>query len=106
VSYSLRIAEAATAELGDAVSWYDAQLPGLGAELLEAVARALDVIAENPRRGPALPDVAGASLRRLLVEGFPYQIIYEVRPTEIAVIAVAHLKRRPGYWKDRLGPSE
>lgn len=37
--------------------------------------------------------------RRLLVGRFPYQVVYRLRATEIVIVAVAHLKRRPGYWK-------
>jgi hypothetical protein len=39
--------------------------------------------------------------RRILLLGFPYQIVYRLRPAEIVIVAVAHLKRRPGYWKNR-----
>jgi hypothetical protein len=31
------------------------------------------------------------------------QVIYEVRTDEVLVLAVAHLKRRPNYWKSRRG---
>ena len=44
---------------------------------------------------------ADHNTRRLLVSRFPYQIIYRVRPRKIVVVALAHVKRRPGYWKDR-----
>ncbi|WP_407936397.1 hypothetical protein [Limnochorda pilosa] len=39
--------------------------------------------------------------RRVLVRGFPYQVVYHLRPDEIVIVAVAHLKRRPGYWRNR-----
>ena len=35
----------------------------------------------------------------MLVTGFPYQVVYILRPTEAVVVAIAHLKRRPGYWQ-------
>jgi hypothetical protein len=37
----------------------------------------------------------------LLATRFPYQVVYRVRPNETVVVALAHLKRRPGYWKRR-----
>ncbi len=40
-------------------------------------------------------------IRRCPVPGFPYQVIFEVRPQEIFVLAVAHQARRLGYWKYR-----
>jgi len=39
--------------------------------------------------------------RRILLRRFPYQIVYRLKPDGIVVVAVAHLKRRPGYWKSR-----
>jgi hypothetical protein len=44
---------------------------------------------------------ADQQTRRLLMTRFPYQVVYRVRPSEIVVVALAHLKRRPGYWKHR-----
>jgi toxin ParE1/3/4 len=38
----------------------------------------------------------------LLIKRFPYQLIYRVEADTITVYAVAHLKRKPGYWRDRL----
>ena len=32
---------------------------------------------------------------------FPFNIVYEIRQTEIVIVAVAHHKRRPGYWSQR-----
>jgi plasmid stabilization system protein ParE len=39
--------------------------------------------------------------RRVLVPRFPYQVVYRLMSTEIVIVAVAHLKRRPGYWRRR-----
>jgi toxin ParE1/3/4 len=48
----------------------------------------------SPRRGhPAA--------RHWTVRGFPYVVVYRVRPSDLYVVAVAHAKRRPGYWKNR-----
>jgi toxin ParE1/3/4 len=42
-----------------------------------------------------------ADSRRYLLHRFPFQIVYRARGETIEVVAVAHLKRRPGYWKSR-----
>ena len=39
--------------------------------------------------------------RRVLVSRFPYIVVYEMRPDEIAVAAIAHTSREPGYWERR-----
>jgi toxin ParE1/3/4 len=41
-------------------------------------------------------------IRRCLVDVFPYSVIYSVEPKFILIIAVAHAKRAPGYWKHRV----
>ncbi len=30
------------------------------------------------------------------------RLIYLVTPDELVVIAIAHQKRKPGYWRDRV----
>ena len=97
----LRIAEPASRELSEAVRWYNAQRTGLGSELLAAIEGVLSDVAEHPLQGSPVPGVARDRLRRMLVRRFPYQVVYEVNPDQVVVIAVAHLKRRPGYWNYR-----
>ena len=53
-------------------------------------------------RFPSLPGIRTARpVRRRLLKAFPYAMIYEVRDTEILVVAVAHNRRKPGYWRKR-----
>ena len=42
-------------------------------------------------------------IRWALLPRFPYAVIFMDLGTEIRVLAVAHAKRRPGYWLDRVG---
>jgi hypothetical protein len=37
------------------------------------------------------------------VRGFPYLVVYRVGAHDLLIVAVAHAKRRPGYWARRLG---
>jgi hypothetical protein len=41
-------------------------------------------------------------IRRAPLERFPYRLIYAVGEDELFVLAIAHERRRPGYWGDRL----
>jgi toxin ParE1/3/4 len=41
--------------------------------------------------------------QRHLLSKFPYSIVYVVRDGDVTVAAVAHAKRRPGYWRERIG---
>jgi toxin ParE1/3/4 len=40
--------------------------------------------------------------RRLVMRRFPFSVVYLDDPDLITIIAVAHSKRKPGYWKDRV----
>jgi hypothetical protein len=35
------------------------------------------------------------------VTGFPYRVVFFVDHDALTIVAVAHAKRRPGYWLDR-----
>lgn len=43
--------------------------------------------------------------RRIVLPRFPYSVVYEVHADHIVIVAVAHQRRRPGYWRDRWGGS-
>lgn len=89
----------ATAELEAAAEWYESEEEGLGEELLEEVARALAVIAESPMIWPSVR--RKGTLRRFVLSRFPFAIIYAVVADRVRVFAIAHQKRRPGYWRHR-----
>lgn len=78
------------------MNWYEEHGQGLGGELLEVVERALDEIREAPERWPLWK--ANRSYRRRVLRRFPYSIFYVVDPDVIIIVALAHHKRRPGYW--------
>jgi toxin ParE1/3/4 len=84
-------------ELNEAASFYEARVPGLGAAFLDDVDRSIEILGESPRIGAA----AGRTFRKLLVRRFPYSIIYALRGEEIVIVAVAHQRKRPGYWRRR-----
>ena len=95
----IRTSEPASDEFSEAVRWYEARRSGLGGEFFDAVAATLALIETNPDIGASIS--ADGHTRRALVAKFPYQVVYRLRPTEMVIVAVAHLKRRPGYWKNR-----
>ena len=95
----IRISEPASDEFGKAVRWYEARRSGLGGEFFDAVAATLSLIETNPEIG--MPSSTDGQTRRALVAKFPYQVVYRLRPTEMVIVAIAHLKRRPKYWKNR-----
>jgi toxin ParE1/3/4 len=98
----IRFDHEASDELEAAVLWYERQRPGLGEEFLQSVDEAIHRIQAFPEIGglhPHIPYEFG--VRRLLVRRFPYTVVYLELRDEIRVLAIAHLKRRPGYWTER-----
>lgn len=90
----------ARAEMREAVEFYEARLNGLGLRFLSAVEQTTDRISAHPEAGTPL----GSELRKWIVPGFPYNIIYRVWEDYTYLVAVAHQHRRPGYWRDRSSP--
>jgi hypothetical protein len=37
-----------------------------------------------------------------MLERFPFSVVYRVGEHGALVVAVAHARRRPGYWRTRL----
>ncbi|MGL6096716.1 MAG: type II toxin-antitoxin system RelE/ParE family toxin [Fimbriiglobus sp.] len=71
--------------------------------LVDALERAADEIAAQPRRYPAADDGPdGAEVRNLVLLRLPYRVVFLVRPEGVIVLAVAHTSREPGYWTERL----
>ena len=59
---------------------------------------AVERIAENPEMYPHY--IRGT--RRYLLQRFPFYLIYREVHGKVELIAVAHGRRRPGYWKKRI----
>lgn len=98
----VRFAPEVPYELAEAVLWYEARRQGLGREFLDEVAT-LPLVGGRPRSFPRLQDVdATLEIRRALLARFPYALVFLVREDEVRVLAVAHAKRRPGYWLSRV----
>ena len=81
-----------------AAKYYERQTSGLGVDFLIEVERITDMIAEFPY---VTTKIRG-EIRRRLFRRFPYAILYRVEPEEIVIVAVMHLRRRPGYWSYRV----
>ena len=87
----------AIAELEASAEWYLHRSPPAAQGFALAVETALDRIARFPERYPRVD----ARHRACTVEKYPFQIIYRDDDQCIFIIAIAHAKRRPGYWKRR-----
>ena len=92
------ILSAASADLRRGVKFYSRERSGLGAEFLREFELFTDLLAENPEIGTPI----GGGIRKLVLKRFPYLIIYRVESERVLILAVAHERRHPDYWLERL----
>ena len=89
---------AATAELDAAAGCYERCAPGLGIDLRKDVEMTAQKIQATPLRWMPY----SKRTRRFLIRWFSYLVIFLELAAKILIVAVAHGKRRPGYWHDRI----
>lgn len=77
--------------------WYRSRSVTAAARFLNELDDALQRIRESPQHGGLYLQ----GTRCHLLRRFPYLIVYREAGNSILVIAVAHGRRRPGYWKSR-----
>ena len=86
-----------------AAEWYEQRRVGLGDEFLDEVQSGLERLAEAAPRCTLAPGVSATlQVKHFLIQRFPYALVFVEFGPAIRVIAVAHTRRRPGYWKLRL----
>jgi plasmid stabilization system protein ParE len=91
--------EEAAIEYDEAFDWYLQRSPDAARKFDAEVNRAFTEIVQSPHRWA----VGTNSTRRFLLRQFPFTVIYRERVWgEIQIIAIAHVSRKPGYWKQRL----
>ena len=90
----------AISDLARAADWYRAQDddPKLVARFERAVSREILRIAEAPGRWQT---ARGPYRQKLFAGPFPYALIYRVHDETVFIVAVAHQRRAPGYWRGR-----
>jgi toxin ParE1/3/4 len=69
----------------------------LARAFLDEFERAVKLIVNSPNLGTAF----NGSRRRYPLRRFPYSLIYQAMPDLLRIVAVAHQRRCPGYWKKR-----
>jgi plasmid stabilization system protein ParE len=87
----------AAAEFEEAARFYEEAQPGLGQAFTDEIERAVDRLTRFPESGTPL----GNTVRAALVRNFPFWVVYRASASEAVILAVAHQRRRPGYWRRR-----
>ncbi len=93
----------AAEDLAAAIAWYEAERTGLGEALLDEVEAVVATLGSEPGfDGSPVPGVADRAIRRTFLRTFPYSLVFLEHEGTIWIVAVAHLRRLPGFWMGRL----
>lgn len=89
----------AESEMIEAAEYYESRQKDLGKRFLESVRSLLHQIRINP----GIFKTVNNNIHLAKTSIFPYGIIYREKENCLEILAVMHLKRKPGYWKSRTG---
>ena len=90
--------EEALAEAQAAYDWYATRNLAAAEGFIDELDHAIEQIGMFPEAG--ITYLSGT--RRFVMRRFPFTVIYRDREKTIEVVAVAHGRRKPGYWKKRI----
>lgn len=94
----VRFLDVARQEFDETVEYYNTESQGLGDQFLFEVLSSLERIKQFPQAWHPFTQ----NSRRCRIRRFPYGITYQILESEILIVALAHLHRRPAYWLERL----
>jgi plasmid stabilization system protein ParE len=84
-------------EFREAARYYESEAAGVGLAFITAVHQAVSEMQAFPL---ATPSVRGG-IRKKVLRHFSYTIFYAVEADTLVIIAVAHQRKRPNYWRNR-----
>jgi plasmid stabilization system protein ParE len=95
---SVQIHPAALEEAEAAIDWYAQRSRRAAEAFLTELRRAIERLSTDPEQFPEFE----FGTRRMALRKFPYLLVFRETGDGVEVIAVAHARRRPGYWKSRV----
>lgn len=97
---NVRLLSLAEFELGEAIAFYERRSPGLGRRFFKEFSAAIDRIRFMPEAWPLVGEIT----RKIIMKGYPYSIFYQLEQSvdELVVTAVAHHRRNPTGFEDRI----
>ena len=87
----------ARSDFNESFDWYAERSAQAAQRFADAVDAALLRVAANPTQFAGADSVH----RECPVKKFPFRIVYRLIDNWVLVVAIAHSKRRPGYWRNR-----
>jgi plasmid stabilization system protein ParE len=95
----VRLRRIAKRDLHEAVAWYRERDPALADRFLEEVFATLGLLEHFPNIGGPVFGFHDPATRQLPVNTFPYQVIFKRLERRTAILAIAHERKKPGYWR-------
>ena len=93
--YVVALAPAAEGDIREAFVWYRERNALIADAFRTEVSDTIDRIGDAPLAKAADED----GYRKRVLHRFPYSVVCEVQARTVTVLAVAHHRRKPGYWK-------
>mgnify|MGYP001564736014 FL=1 len=98
MALTLQFHTRAKLDIRQAIAWYENEKPGLGKKFNLSLLATFQQIQNSPF---LYPKIFEDFRKARLPKPFPYKVIYWVHQDEAFIIAVAHDKQHPDFWKDR-----
>ncbi len=95
----LRVLSPALDEIAEIATRYHSESPSAAARFFDEFDRLKALVRSNPYIGQQNDDGS----RGFTFRNFPFDLVYEIRSEAIVVTAIAHHRRKPGYWSERRG---
>lgn len=96
----VQLRRVAKRDLSEALTWYRGRDRELANRFLDEVYRALAMLERFPDIGGPVYGIRDSATRQLPVDTFPYQIVFKKYADRTSVLAIAHERKRPGYWNE------
>lgn len=87
----------AQSEITGALQHYEENDPAVAEDFDERIDAAVQLVVVKPKTWP----IHLHGTRRYILRRFPFSLVYREHGGAIQVIALAHHRRKPGYWKKR-----
>jgi toxin ParE1/3/4 len=95
----LLVQPSAKRELRSATAWYAERNASVAERFAKEVRVVFDLIERFPSAGSWVPMLETPRIRKLPVHGFPYHVVFEELEDRVEILAIAHDRRKPLFWR-------
>ncbi len=97
MAFNVVFHEEAEQEIFDAANFYEEVSHTLTIEFFDELFSVIDTVVASPNRNQEI----SKGFRKSNLKRFPFKVVYKIENEKIVVVAIAHHKRKPNYWKKR-----